>query len=36
MGEGDVAMPVRDTDRTLKFLLVLVGLGSMAALGIWM
>lgn len=36
MGEDDVAMPVRDTDRILKFLLVLAGLGSMAVLGIWM
>ena len=36
MGEGDVAMPVQDTDRLLKFLLVLAGLGSMAVLGIWM
>ena len=36
MGEGDVAMPVQDTDRFLKFLLVLAGLGSMAVLGIWM
>ena len=36
MGEGDVAMPVRDTDRFLKFLLVIAGLGSMAVLGIWM
>lgn len=36
MGEGDVAMPVRDTDRLLKFVLVIVGLGSMAVLGIWM
>ncbi|MDE0061724.1 MAG: ZIP family metal transporter [Gammaproteobacteria bacterium] len=35
-GEDDVAMPVRDTDRILKFLLVLAGLGSMAILGIWM
>ena len=36
MGEGDVAVPVRDTDRFLKFLLVIAGLGSMAVLGIWM
>ncbi len=36
MGEGDVAMPVQDSDRFLKFLLVLAGLGSMAILGIWM
>ncbi|MXZ32929.1 MAG: hypothetical protein F4Z20_06140 [Gammaproteobacteria bacterium] len=31
----DVDMPVRDRDRPLKFLLVLIGLGSMAVLGIW-
>ena len=31
----DVDMPARDRDRPLKFLLVLVGLGSMAVLGIW-
>lgn len=31
-GNDDVPMPVEDTDRTLKFLLVL---GSMALLGIW-
>ena len=36
MGDDDVAMPVRDADRILKFLLVLAGLGSMAVLGIWM
>ena len=36
MGEGDVAMPVQDEDRFLKFLLVIAGLGSMAVLGIWM
>ncbi len=36
MGEGDVAMPIRDEDRLFKFLLVLAGLGSMAVLGIWM
>lgn len=35
VGGDDVPMPVEDTDRTLKFLLVLVGLGSMALLGIW-
>ncbi len=34
-GSGDMDMPVRDRDRPLKFLLILVGLGSMAALGIW-
>lgn len=35
IGEDDVDMPVTDTDRTLKFLLVVVGLGSMALLGLW-
>ncbi len=35
MGSDDVDMPVRDRDRPLKFLLVLIGLGSMAVLGIW-
>ncbi len=34
-GSDDVDMPARDRDRPLKFLLVLVGLGSMALLGIW-
>ena len=29
-------MPEPDKDRTLKFLLVLAGIGSMAVLGIWM
>ena len=36
MGEGDVAMPVQDSDRFLKFVLVIAGLASMAVLGIWM
>ena len=36
MGEGDVAMPVEDRDRFLKFVLVIAGLASMAVLGIWM
>ena len=35
IGEDDVDMPVVDTDRTLKFLLVIIGLGSMAVLGLW-
>ena len=35
VGSDDVDMPIRDTDRPLKFLLVLIGLGSMAVLGIW-
>ncbi len=34
-GEDDVPLPLRDTDRVLKFLLVLVGLASMAVLGAW-
>ena len=36
MGESDVAMPVQDRDRFLKFVLVIAGLASMAVLGIWM
>ena len=36
MGEGDVAMPVQDRDRFLKFVLVIAGLASMAVLAIWM
>ena len=35
VGSDDVDMPGRDHDRPLKFLLVLIGLGSMAVLGIW-
>ena len=35
MGEDDVAMPLRDGDRFLKFALVIAGLASMAVLGIW-
>ena len=35
IGQDDVAMPVFDVDRNLKFLLVVVGLGSMAVLGLW-
>ena len=34
-GRDDVPMPVRDADRALKFLLVVVGLASMAVLGLW-
>lgn len=34
-GKDDVPMPARDSDRLFKFLLVLAGLGSMAALGVW-
>ena len=36
IGEDDVPMPSHDTDRALKFVLVIIGLGSMAVLGIWM
>ena len=36
MGKDDVAMPLRDRDRLLKFVLVIAGLASMAVLGIWM
>lgn len=35
-GSEDVPMPTRDTDRVMKFLLVIVGFGSMAILAIWM
>ena len=35
IGRDDVPMPVRDADRALKFLLVVVGLASMAVLGLW-
>ena len=34
-GEDDVPMPTRDADRFLKFLLVIVGLASMALLALW-
>lgn len=34
-GEDDVPMPERDTDRSIKFLLVMIGLASMAVLGLW-
>ena len=36
IGEDDVPMPSQDTDRIFKFVLVLVGLASMAVVGIWM
>ena len=36
IGSDDVPMPSQDTDRILKFVLVLGGLASMAVLGIWM
>ena len=35
MGEDDVPMPSQDTDRILKFVLILGGLASMAVLAIW-
>ncbi|MCY4596372.1 MAG: ZIP family metal transporter [Bryobacterales bacterium] len=34
-GKDDVPMPAADTDRVLKFILVLTGLASMAVLGAW-
>ena len=36
IGEDDVPMPSQDTDRMLKFALVLAGIASMAILGVWM
>ena len=35
VGDDDLPMPAQDTDRVLKFVLVVVGLLSMAAIGIW-
>ena len=35
VGEDDVAMPVKDTDRLLKFVLVVLGLGGMGILALW-
>ena len=35
MGSDDVAMPLEDSDRMLKFFLVLVGFAGMAVLGLW-
>lgn len=35
IGNDDVSMPLKDTDRSLKFVLVFVGLAGMAVLGIW-
>ena len=35
IGTDDMPMPSQDTDRILKFVLVLGGLASMAVLGIW-
>ncbi len=36
MGEDDVPMPSKDPNRIFKFVLVLVGLASMAVLKVWM
>ena len=35
-GDGDAPMPTRDKDRSMKFVLVIAGLASMAILAIWM
>ena len=35
LGKDDVPMPAQDTDRKFKFMLVFLGLASMALLGIW-
>ena len=35
IGDDDVPMPERDKDRWLKFALVLIGIGTMAVLGLW-
>ena len=35
IGADDVPMPEQDSDRILKFLLVVIGLGGMAMLGLW-
>ena len=35
IGQDDVPMPQRDTDRAFKFLLVIIGLALMAVLGLW-
>jgi len=35
MGDDDVPMPERDRDRFLKFALVLIGIGTMAVMGLW-
>lgn len=35
VGDDDLPMPAQDTDRVLKFVLVVVGLLSMAAIGMW-
>ena len=35
MGEDDVPMPEQDRDRALKFALVMIGIGTMAVMGLW-
>lgn len=35
VGDDDVAMPVKDTDRLLKFVLIVLGLAGMAILALW-
>lgn len=35
IGDDDVPMPEQDRDRWLKFTLVLVGIGTMAVMGLW-
>ena len=34
-GDDDVPMPVRDTDRSVKFVLIIVGISLMALLSEW-
>ena len=35
MGEDDVPMPEQDRDRWLKFALMVIGVGTMAVMGLW-
>ena len=35
VGSDDVPLPVKDSDRFIKFVLVVIGLASMALLGLW-
>lgn len=35
MGEDDVPMPEQDRDRALKFALVMIGIATMAVMGLW-
>ena len=35
MGEDDVPMPEQDRDRGLKFALVMIGISTMAVMGLW-